>query len=48
MVALPSSNVIILPPSLRAGIELAYLRLLFAYPKKAFGLLFTSLDKGCS
>ena len=45
MVALPSSDVINLLPSLRSGFELTNLRLLFAYKKKAFGLLFTSLDK---
>ena len=46
-VDLPSSDVIILLPSLRSGIELPYLSLLFAYAKKASGLFFTSLDKEC-
>ena len=44
---MPSSDVINLLPSLRSGIELAYLSLLFAYAKKASGLFFTSLDKEC-
>ena len=48
MVALPSSDVITLFLSLKSGIELAYLSLLFAYTEKPFRLLFTSVDKECS
>ena len=48
IVALPLSDVITLFPSLRSGIELASLSLLFAYPKKSFWVAFYLLRYGMS